>query len=331
MTRNLHLPLDEVTGERIDFDRAADFLELSAFFSKNCKVPTSELADEASIAGEEGLADVDAEITHGGEELIFGATNRIDKRCRTLGPAYPFQLDGKGEILSFHFDNNSVGQAAYTLCLVLSNLQSFSAVLTGSELHPDDGEVRELRQYFQYFATSALAAEVRGKAWSFGFPRPDGSRFLDKLTEIWNDLGDGRVQAQVGAPARAKDDQVDVFAARLPEDKLPGFFVAAAQVATGSDMRAKSLKGHIDAFKSRWFAQQPVTEILVYMIVPFAIADEQFVDDIRTLGNVLHRLRVPRRVAEAEALVDAGVQIEGYDRLTDAIQWLVNYRARVAA
>lgn len=328
MRKDLHLPLEEVTGSTIDMDRAADFLELSAFFSENAKVPTSELADEGSTAGEGSFADVDAEIVHG-DELIVGATDRIHLRCQVLRSAYPFQLDRQGEILSFKF-NDSVGQATYILCLVLSNLRSFSAVLTGSELHPDDEEVRRLRQYFQYVATAALAAEVRGKAWSFGFPRPDGSGFLDKLTEIWDDLRDGRVEAQIGAPAAALDDQVDVFAARLPKDELPGFLIAAAQVATGRNMRSKSLKSHISAFKSRWFGQTPVTEILVYMIVPFAIADEQFVDDIRTLGNVLHRLRVPRRVAEAQALVDAGVQIEGYDRLADAIHWLANYRERAA-
>ena len=328
MTKDLHLPIEEVTGSIIDVDRAADFLELSAFFSESAKVRTSELTDKALIAGEEDFTDVDAEIVHG-EELIIGATDRIHLRYHALCSAYPFELDRQGDILSFKF-NNSIEQAAYILCLVLSNLRSFSAILTRSQLHPNDGEVRELRQYFQYVATAALAAEVRGKAWSFGFPRPDGSGFLDKLTKIWEDLRDGRVEPQIGAPAAALDDQVDVFAARPPEDELPGFLVAAAQVATGKNMREKSLKGHIGAFKSRWFGQIPVTEILVYMIVPFAIADEQFVDDIRTLGNVLHRLRVPRRVAEAQALVNAGVQIEGYDRLEDAKEWLVNYREHAA-
>ena len=91
------------------------------------------------------------------------------------------------------------------------------------------------------------------------------------------------------------------FAARLHPDRLPGFPLAAAQVATGADARVKSLKGHLDTFKSRWFAQQPVTAFVVYMVVPFAMADDQFVDDVRVLGNVLHRLRVPRRVAEAAA------------------------------
>ena len=125
-----------------------------------------------------------------------------------------------------------------------------------------------------------------------------------------------------------KDDQIDIFAARLPPDRLPGFLLAAAQVATGKDMRNKSLKGHLGAFKSRWFAKQPVTELIAYMIVPFATEDNQFLDDVRTLGNVLHRLRVPRRAEEAGQLVEAGMTVEGYDRLAEAVQWVADYRSR---
>ena len=69
------------------------------------------------------------------------------------------------------------------------------------------------------------------------------------------------------------------------------------------------MKGHLEAFKSRWFAKQPVTELIAYMIVPFATEDNQFLDDVRTLGNVLHRLRVPRRAEEAGQLVEAGITI----------------------
>ena len=183
-------------------------------------------------------------------------------------------------------------------------------------------------QYFQYFATAALAAEVQGGAWSFGFPRPDGSGFIDELERIWRGLGDGRVEVQAGAPRWPKDDRVDVFAARPHPDGLPGFPLAAAQVATGRDAKDKSLKGHLGVFKSRWFRPQPVTEFVAYVIVPFAKGDEQFVDDVRVMGNVLHRLRVPRRVAEAGRLVEAGVTVEGYDRLAAAVQWVADYRRR---
>ena len=343
MTCSLYLPIDEVTGKNVDLDRAADFLELAAFFSKNSMAMTSDLANEvsigaeneASIGAEEDHVDLDAEMKYGEEDLVAGAVNRIKERRRTLDASYPFELDSGGDILSFVAVDGSFGRAAYILCLVLSNLESMSSVLIGSDVHPDDTETQELRKYFQYFATAALAAEIHGQAWSFGFPRPDRSSFIPKLTEIWEDFHDGIVEAQTGAPSNPKDDKIDVFAARLHQDQLPGFLAAVAQVATGKDMKEKSLKGHWGAFKKRWFGRPPATEFLIYMIVPFAIQHDQFIDEVRTLGNVLHRLRVPRLVSKAQEVVSkakepdkADVQIEGYDRLTGAVQWLTKYRER---
>ena len=263
------------------------------------------------------------------EDLVSSTVTRIENRREMLdSTGYPFDLDCRGEILTCNLTHGSFGHAAYILSLVLSNLRSVSPILVGSHLHPDEPETRRLRAFFQYFATAALASEIQGSAWSFGFPRPDGTGFLDKLKQIWQTLDDGSVERQPGAPGQPKDDQVDVFAARLHPDRLPGFLLAAAQVATGADARVKSLKGHLGAFKSRWFARQPVTEFLVYMVVPFATADAQFLDDVRVMGNVLHRLRVPRRVAEADRLVNAGETIEGYDRLAEAARWVTDYQGR---
>ena len=178
MKSSIYLPLDEVSGTNPDLDRAADFLELSAFFSPEGETITSSLGNDVSIGAEEDSAGSRVERARDEEELVIGAVNRINERYHTLDASYPFQLDRNGDILRFLAVNDSLGQAAYVLCLILSNLESASAVLIGSALHPDDDEVRELRQYFQYFATAALAAEIRGKAWSFGFPRPDGSNFI---------------------------------------------------------------------------------------------------------------------------------------------------------
>ena len=105
-----------------------------------------------------------------------------------------------------------------------------------------------------------------------------------------------------------------------------------AQVATGKDASDKSLKGHLGAFKGRWFSRQPVTDFIPYMIVPFARSDDKLIDDVRTMGNMLHRLRMPRRVAEAEQLLGKeNVKIEGYDRLTEAARWVMDYRERARA
>lgn len=327
----LYLPTDVLTGAPIDVDLAADYLELAAFFAADGAIRTSDLANAASLGAAEDHVDVQAEMFDGEEEIVSSATRRIQTRHDALGAAYPFALDGRGDVLTCGLNEESFGQSAYVLSLVLSNLRSVSPVLGGSDLHPGDAEVLRLREYFQFFATAALAAEVQGHAWSFGFPRPDGSPFLRKLERIWLQLGDGCVEAQVGAPRRPKDDRVDVFAARPHPDRLPGFPLAAAQVATGRDAREKSLKGHLSAFRSRWFRTPPVTDFIPYMVVPFAAADNQFIDDVRVMGNVLHRLRVPRRVAEAARLVSGGVTIEGYDRLAEAARWVSNYRGRPGA
>ena len=327
----LYLPTDVVTGSAIDVDLAADYLELTAFFAVDGTARTTDLANAASIGAAEDHVDVQAEMFDGEEEIVSSAASRIKTRGNALGTAYPFVLDDRGDVLNCELNEESFGQTAYVLSLVLSNLRAVTPILEGSDLHPGDAEVPRLREYFQFFATAAMAAEVQGHAWSFGFPRPDHSPFLGKLEQIWLQLGDGRVEAQAGVPRRPKDDQVDVFAARPHLDRLPGFLLAAAQVATGRNAREKSLKGHLSAFKSRWFGTQPVTDFIPYMVVPFATADNQFVDDVRLMGNVLHRLRVPRRVDEAARLVEEGVTIEGYDRLAEVTRWVSDYRGRTGA
>ena len=75
-----------------------------------------------------------------------------------------------------------------------------------------------------------------------------------------------------------------------------------------------------------------MTEIVAYHVVPFARPDELFRDDVLILGNVLHRLRVPRRVSEAANLAQTGVMIEAFDELDNAVRWIGAYleRARLA-
>jgi hypothetical protein len=99
MTSSLYLPTDAVTGRTIDFDLAADFLELAAFFSDDSTVATSDLANTASIAAAEDHADLEDEIDNGEEEIVSGAVNRLALRARIIGCSYPFVLDDGGDIL----------------------------------------------------------------------------------------------------------------------------------------------------------------------------------------------------------------------------------------
>ena len=327
MSTTLYLPPDEP-----DPDLAADYLELKAIFSEESQSFSQDIVDTLDLAADWQFSDVDSEMRNR-EEIADGAVARMASRRRVLAATYPFELDDGGNVISFIIEDQDLGQTAYLLSLLLSNLSAISPLLSSSEIHPSGDEVRALRQWFQYFATAALAAEIGGQAWSFGFPRPDRSGFIRKLSEIWAVLKDGSVGTDPSAPAAPKDDQVDVFAWREPEDGLPGFLLAAAQVATGKDWKNKSIKLHVDhVFLSRWFKHTPVTRMIPYHVIPFARPDEKFRDDVLVLGNVLHRLRVPLRVREAEARARSGVPIEVFDRLEAARDWIASYveRARGA-
>ncbi|MGE4483210.1 hypothetical protein [Acidocella sp.] len=331
MTLSLYLPIDELNSHKPNPDLAADYLELTAFFSRKHQAFTKDLINASEIGAEDDYADVEDEFCNR-DEIVSGALARILGRQQALGPSYPFNLDEGGDLLLFSEDELTLGQTAYLLCLILSHLKSVSAILNGSIVYPNANEIRQLRQYFQYFATAGLAAEVGGQAWSFGHPRPDHSGFLDKLEKIWGVLKDGTVDPDPASPSQPKDDQIDIFAWRSHRDGLPGFLLAGAQVATGDNWREKSIRSHLtDVFWKRWFGRQPVSQMVCYHIIPFARPDVDFRDDVLTLGNILHRLRLPYRVEQAVALKDSGVQIEAFDHLSAAKEWITNYRHRAYA
>lgn len=324
----LYFPIDELVGEMPNFDVAADYLELTAFFSSESHAFTKDLVNASEIGAEEDYADVDEEVTIR-EEVLSGAITRIVGRAKALGSSYPFELDENGDILSFSAPEPTLGQTAYLLCVVLSHLRYVSPILSGSDMHPSDAEVRQLRRYFQYFSTAALAAELGGQAWSFGHPRPDHTGFLTKLKQIWETIRDGHVDPDDSAPTSPQDDQIDIFAWRGHPDGLPGFLLAGAQVATGEKWKDKSIRSHLTSvFWQRWFGRCPASQVVCYHIIPFARPDHSFRDDVLVLGNVLHRLRVPYRVEQAFALHQAGLQIEAIDLLPEAVEWMKSYSQR---
>lgn len=328
----VYFPTDAFTGSQsYDLDLAADYLELRAVLSQGRQSFSVEIINVQEEASESEYENVEAEMAWR-EEVATGAVSRIALRAHVLGDAYPFSVDQAGDVVSFAAERLNLGEVAYLVSLLLSNLPAVSELLQDEGLCPTAGEVRELRQWFQYFATAAIAAEVQGDAWSFGFPRPDGSGFIDKLSEIWGILKDGHVLPTSSAPTRAKDDGVDVLAWRKHRDGLPGFLFVAAQVATGKDWKDKSIRDHVaNVFPKRWFNRSPATHMIPYHVIPFARPDESFKDDVVTLGNVLHRLRVPSRVLEAVEFSKGGGCIEAFDLLDEAAEGVDAYLQRVRA
>ena len=327
MTHVVAPPTSTLISPRANLELASDFLELCAFLDSTNQVLFSELMNIIDIGQDEGYPSVNDELENGPDDIVLAVGNRIQERCRVLGGSYPFFTDEYCDVLYCKFDRDSLGQGAYLLSLLLSNIP----LLDNDRVRLSDKEIRKLRMYFQFFATAGLAGELHGDAWSFGFPRPDHSPFLTKLREIWNVLLDGQVGRNLASPAMPKDGGVDVFAAHRHADGLPGFLLAVGQVATGKDWEDKSLRGRVRGFRLDWFDRPPRSDFICYLIVPFAISDKKFVHSVGRCGNILHRLRLPIRVEEARTLNQAGTTIEAFDLLQDAIEFILAYRDRSTA
>ena len=331
MSNPVYLPSDEFKGpEPLDLDLAADYLELRALFSADRRAYSTDIFN-ALDAAQDPFDDVNDE-TRARDEIEVSAVTQMALRKHVLDTSYPFEFGKRGTMICFTAEDPDIGQTAYLVSLLLSNLRSMTPLLDDNGLHPTEDEVKMLRKYFEYFATAAIAAEIGGSAWSFGFPREDGSGFREKLSEIWGTLRDGTVGFDASAPQSPKDDKVDIFAWRDPRDTLPGFLFVAAQVATGGDWKDKPIRDHINGvFQKRWFKRAPATAMIPYHVIPFARPAGKFRDDVIVLGNVLHRLRVPRRAAEAADLVQSGASIEAFNQLSQATKWVRTYIERVRA
>ena len=325
MSDSVYLPCEQVSGSQPDLDLAADYLELKAVLSKDKFSLSQDIVDAMEMSSDYDFENVTTEIEER-ERVVTDTIGRMQSRKDILQTSYPFKIDAYGETISFASEQPNFAHTAYLISLLLSNLRTVSQLLEDFAKYPSASDVRALRGYFQYIATAAIAGEIGGRAWSFGFPRPDRSGFLEKLTEIWSVLKDGDVKPDLSAPTSPKDDGVDVFACQEPKDGLPGFLLVAAQVATGKDWREKSILTQInDPFTKRWFGRQPVTKMIAYHVIPFARPDIKFRDDVLSLGNLLHRIRIPSRVLKAEKLVRDNIEVEGFNKLEEASDWVRNY------
>ncbi len=325
-----YIPQDQLTGPTPNNGLAADLLELTALLAPDKRALIGELTSALEI-GQDEYENVD-DVFQIRDRAANGAATEIETRARQLDEAYPFSLDATGSVLTFDGSENW-GNTLYILSLILSHLPSeHSPVLERAGLVPAKADVVKLRRWFQYCATASVAAEIGGDAWAFGWPRPDGSAFLDKLKQIWLHLQDGDVrEARLpSTPSRVKDDEIDIIAARQSVDGLHGFPIILGQVASGHNWRSKPLRGHADhVFYPEWFSTTPASQTLVYHIIPFVIDPDLFRRETRRLGHLMHRVRLCSRALEAHRAVQRGAStnIEGTEAFKEADDWATEFRS----
>jgi hypothetical protein len=308
----------------------ADFLELQAFMSSDGRALITELLGQQDLERDEDSIDLsdDQELL---EEIGCNIIAEINRRNDVLEGAYPFAVSSDGLSLKFRQPEQwMIGDIVYLFSLVMTHAPKSQIV--PPELAPLDKELTASRDLFQICSTIGAAGHCDGLAFSLGWPRADGSKFLSKLKEIWGFFGDGtpRDEPLKGSPKKVKDEGIDIVAWAPQPDGQPGTYYILGQVASGHDWEEKSVVDSIKLFHEEWFAVVPASIAIPVIFVPFLIESVDMRRYTRRYGHVLHRGRLPRLAAKALKLVASGIKpIERLEDIGNVKKWLESHRSRV--
>ncbi|CAD6872169.1 hypothetical protein [Methylomonas fluvii] len=295
------LPLDS------DVQEICDWLELYALSSEFHVAMFSELSRMWDKRRNTEKLDFQASSSSEDDEFLEKIYQTARERMDCLGDCYPFIFSDNDEELVFNKHTLNEGSVIYIFCLFISNANN-RAIFDDDSFFSINNQVRDL---FQACSTWAAAGEVQGHSYSFGFPRPDHSSFLPKLTAVYQKFSDGKVRNEPipGVSINPKDEEIDIIAWRPRQDNAPGTYYILGQVASGNNWPDKSITGAIDAFHANWFEIPPASRSIPAMFIPFNIVPtnkETLQDRIsvltRRFGSLFYRYRIP-------LLAKAGLEI----------------------
>lgn len=301
-----------------------DWLELQALASARGSFRLGSLrrmwdvSRETENSDPEGLEtrelDTDVDGVSGGDADAFieSITEAIGERIEALEGSYPFRLT-KASALEV-VGPPTEGGYTYLFCLMLTHANG-ADLLEGPWYPSVDHLVRDL---FQGCSTLAAAAEVRGCAISFGWPRPNANPpFLRRLREVYELFGEGTVvdRPRRGVSPSPKDEEIDVIAWRPRPDRSAGTMYLLGQVASGDNWESKPIKGGpIQTFHRNWFQPAPASEALASIFIPHAVPPSEFhgtrrdrMDAITArYGMIIDRMRLPRLAQDGFELAKQG-------------------------
>lgn len=261
--------------------------------------------------------------------LADNVVDELDFRAKALGLSYPFVLSTRTETWNLEFNPAAPETAArriYIFCLLVSVLRD--GRLIGGSIK-DDAK-KDFAHLFQTIAHLAATQLMGNGGLSFGYPRPDGSKFLEAIGQFTTSFGTGepRTSFLPSSSHKEKDEGIDVIAWRSFADGRPGQALLLGQVASGNDWRQKPVQTAVARFLD-WFVTRPSEFYLPAIFIPFVqhhvfepLKSQAYGSAVRdycrrteiTFGLVVDRLRI----VELIAAVQAGTLVEP---LKDVDNW----------
>lgn len=276
----------------------------------------------------EGRSDA-SPIADGDEQFLEAVLTEIRSREQFLGEAYSFKFSQSGDALVLKSDLQ-VGHVIYLFCLLLSNAGNSEIFELDRFSFELNNNVRDL---FQACSTWAAAKVVNGSACSFGFPRPDGTSFLDKLRQVYAAFGEGDVRDKPlpGVSSSPKDEGIDVIAWAHRADEAPGRHYVLGQVATGKNWPGKSVIEYIKPFHENWFSNSPASNPTPALFIPCCISQvgdatlsQQIFIMTKRYGDVYYRYVIPKLAQGGFDLAqtETTYSIERTDDFTEIQSWV---------
>lgn len=225
-----------------------------------------------------GDALTDLDLVAVDEEILETENDQMSERVydelayreRVLGDLYPFELTSKYDkwMLGRRVTGNAAVVAAhecYVSCLLISAMHSELLPISSTHnLFLASAKVMQIESYL------AAPEVVGGKAYWFGFPRPDHSGMLIAIRKLVEAMGLGEApdKRPDGLSANAADGTVDLVVWRPFLDGRPGAVVAYGQVASGRNWKSKPIKSFIDGHFYPWFVKPPSRKHVELLFVP---------------------------------------------------------------
>lgn len=261
--------------------------------------------------------ELETEILESGPSVL--ADNVADElafRAKALEGSYPFVLRVRTETWSVELSSAALETPArriYIFCLLVSVLRD-GRLISG----PIKAEAKkDFAQLFQSIAYLAATQLMGNGGLSFGYPRADGTKFLEAIRQFTTSfgIGESRTNFFPSSSRKEKDEGIDVIAWRGFADGRPGRALLLGQVASGNDWLHKPVQTAVGRFFD-WFVTHPSKFYLPAIFIPFvqhhvfepvkSEAYEAAVQDYCrrieiTFGLVIDRLRIVELIAAIQA------------------------------
>jgi hypothetical protein len=273
------------------------------------------------------------------ELLADEVFSELDRRAIAAHLCYPFELSESGTKISLKEGDLSDGAYAYLFCLLVSEYRR-QEILARSIFAPVAADVEDL---FQVCSTIAAAGMLRGFAVSFGFPRPDGSGFLNALKSTYEERmreGETERAARPGVSSHTKDGGIDVIAWRDFPDGLPSKLYLLGQCASGAVYPSKSVRSFLGSFHGDWFTKPPASPPIEALFIPFMLDHDlvarksespaearagKYLSLTRDLGVIVDRCRIAHLVEGGIAFARERPEcVERVAEITRVREWVIS-------